>query len=120
MMHLPQQGGASVQARGRIPSTDLACLVSLLAEAFPPNEKRPGSALSWPVLSFDPNKNRLGLNTYGVLRRLLAQKGLLDTFRQSDTTGFLRDIASPPKGFTAKMGGKVYHGYSRHTCKNRT
>jgi hypothetical protein len=108
MMHLPQQGGASVQARGRIPSTDLACLVSLLAEAFPPNEKRPGSALSWPVLSFDPNKNRLGLNTYGVLRRLLAQKGLLDTFRQSDTTGFLRDIASPPKGFTAKMGGKVY------------
>lgn len=108
MMQLPQQGGASVQARGRIPSTDLASLVSLLVEAFPPNEERPGNALSWPVISFDPNKNRLGLNTYGVLRRFLAQKGMLDTFRQSEATGFLRDIASPPKGFTAKMGGKVF------------
>ncbi len=108
MMQLPQQGGASVQARGRIPSTDLASLVSLLVEAFPPNEERPGNASSWPVIRFDPNKNRLGLNTCGVLRRFLAQNGMRDHFRQSDATGFLRDIASPPKGFTAKMGGKVF------------
>lgn len=108
MMQLPQHGGASVQACGRIPSTDLASLVSFLTEAFPPNAERPDTASSWPVLSFDASKNRLSLNTYGVLRRFLNQKGLLDTFRQSDTTGFLRDIASPPKSFTAKMGGKVF------------
>ena len=101
MTQQPQQGGASVQARGRIPSTDLASLVSLLADAFPPNEDRPGTALSWQVLTFDASSNRFGINTYGVLRRLLAQKGFLEKFRQADTSGFLRDIANPPKSFTA-------------------
>ena len=108
MTQQPQQGGASVQARGRIPSTDLASLVSLLADAFPPNEDRPGTALSWQVLTFDASSNRFGINTYGVLRRLLAQKGFLEKFRQADSSGFLRDIANPPKSFTAKMGGKIF------------
>ena len=117
MMQLPQQGGASVQARGRIPSTDLASLVSFLTEAFPPNAERPGTASSWPVLSFDASKNRLSLNTYGVLRRFLSQKGLLDTFRQSDATGFLRDIASPPKSFTAKMGVNVFQHHMAGVSK---
>ncbi len=108
MMQLPQQGGASVQARGRIPSTDLASLITFLVEAFPPKKDRPGHALSWPALSFDANKKRLSLNTYGVLRRFLANKKMLEAFRQSDNSGFLRDISSPPKSFTAKMGGKVF------------
>ncbi len=108
MTQQPQQGGASVQVRGRIPSTDLASLVSLLADAFPPNDDRPGTALSWQVLTFDDSSNRLGINTYGVLRRLLAQKGFLEKFRQADTSGYLRDIAYPPKSFTAKMGGKIF------------
>lgn len=108
MTQQPQQGGASVQARGRIPSTDLASLVSHLADAFPPTENRPGTALSWQVLTFDASSNRFGINTYGVLRRLLAQKGFLEKFRQADTSGFLRDIANPPKSFTAKMGGKIF------------
>ena len=108
MTQQPQQGGASVQARGRIPSTDLASLVSLLAEVFPPNVDRPGAFLSWPVLSFDASTNRFGLNTYGILRRLWAHKEFREKFRQSDLSGFLRDVASPPKSFTAKMGGKVF------------
>ena len=108
MMQLPQQGGASVQARGRIPSTNLASLVSFLVEAYPPKEDRPGNSLSWPVLRFDPAKGRLGVNTYGVLKRFLGQKEMLQAFRHSDASGFLRDIASPPKSFTAKMGGKVF------------
>ena len=45
MMQLPQQGGASVQARGRIPSTNLASLVSFLVEAYPPIEDRQGHSL---------------------------------------------------------------------------
>ena len=108
MTQQPQQGGASVQARGRIPSTDLASLVSLLADVFPPNDDRPGAFLSWPVLSFDASTNRFGLNTYGILRRLWTHKEFREKFRQSDLSGFLRDVASPPKSFTAKMGGKVF------------
>lgn len=108
MTQLPQQGGASVQARGRIPSTDLASLVKFIEKAYPPEEKREGLCRAWPVLSYDATTRRLGINTYGFLRRLLANPDFLDSFKNSDETGFLRDAQPPSKGFTAKMGGKVF------------
>ncbi|MCX7109454.1 MAG: hypothetical protein NTX45_04825 [Proteobacteria bacterium] len=108
MTDLPQQVGASVQVHGRIPSTDLASLLAFLVEAFPPID-RPDHALSWPVLKFYPDKNRLGLNTYGILRRFLRQKAMREAFRQSEASGFLRELASPPKSFTSKMGGRLFN-----------
>ncbi|NOS75267.1 MAG: hypothetical protein HOP36_12190 [Methyloglobulus sp.] len=109
MSQIPQQGGASVHARGRIPSTDLASLINFLVKAFPTDENRSDHPLGWPVLTFDPVKKRLGINTYGILRRFLAQKEMRDAFRQSETTGFLCDLVSPPKNFTAKMGGRIFN-----------
>lgn len=106
MTQMRQQDGASVNARNRIPSTDLACLIDYLVKAFPPNGNAP--PFSWPVLTYDPSKKRLGINSYGILRRFLAQNEIRKAFRQTETTGFLRDLVSPPKNFTAKMGGRLF------------
>ena len=106
MTDLPQQVGASVQVHGRIPSTDLALLIAFLVEAFPAKD-RPDHALSWPVLKFDADRNRLGLNTYGILRRFIGNKAMREAFRQSEGSGFLRELASPAKSHTAKMGGRL-------------
>lgn len=108
MTQLPQQGGASAVARGLIPSTDLASLVKFVVEVFPPDEKQQGHPLSWPVLSFDPAKQRLGINTYGIIRRLVASKSFREAFRQTPESGFLRDVTPPPRAVTAKMGGRVF------------
>lgn len=108
MSQHPQQGGASVHARGQIPSTDLAFLIQFLVEAYPPDRNATNPVYAWPVLTFDAKNNRLGINTYGILRRFLAQKDLQASFKQGADTGFLRDIASPPKGFAAKLGGRLF------------
>lgn len=104
-----QQGGASVHARGQIPSTDLASLIQYLTKAYPPDFESDKPVITWPVLSFDSEKRRLGINTYGILRRLLIQKELLAHFRHTPSTGFLHDLASPPKGFTTKLGGRLFN-----------
>ncbi|MGH8551590.1 MAG: hypothetical protein ACRERU_23890 [Methylococcales bacterium] len=109
MSQIPQQGGASVHARGRIPSTDLASLIDFLVKAFPPDEDRSDHPLGWPVLTFYPAKKRLGINIYAILRRFLAQREMRDAFRQTETTGFLCDLVIPPKSFTAKMGGRMFN-----------
>lgn len=121
MTQAPQQGGASVQMRGRVPSTDLASLVAFLVEAFPPRPDRKDHALGWDALNYDPAKQRLGLNTYGILRRFLVLPAMRKAFRHAETSGFLRDADSPPKHFTAKMGGRVFNddlgGISKHTAQ---
>ncbi|GAB6142436.1 hypothetical protein JCM14076_31660 [Methylosoma difficile] len=107
MSQTPQQGGASVYARGQIPSTDLALLIDFLVKAFPPKESSSDNPFEWPVLTL--TNNRLGINTYGILRRFLVQKELLDAFRQTPNSGFLRDLVSPPKSFTSKLGGRLFN-----------
>jgi hypothetical protein len=119
MTDLPQQVGASVQVHGRIPSTDLAKLIAFLVEAFPAKD-RPDHALSWPVLKFDADRNRLGLNTYGILRRFLGNKAMREAFRQSEASGFLRELASPAKGYTAKMGGRLFNDNMGEVSKHVT
>lgn len=112
MNRTPQQGGASVRMQGRIPSIDLASLVSLLLQALPAQE-RTGHALSWPALRYDPQRKRLVLNTYGVLRRLLASKDFRERFRHAEESGFLRDVMLPPKGFSARTGGRLFNNQLR-------
>jgi hypothetical protein len=108
MSQRPQQSGASVQARGQIPSTDLASLIHFLVKAYPPQEGECREPLKWPVLKFDAEKSRLSINTYGILRRLLAQKELREAFSQSPNSGFLRDLVPPSKNFSAKLGGRLF------------
>lgn len=119
MSQIPKQGGASVQVRGQIPSTDLAYLIDFLVKAFPPDQNSSDKPSGWPVLTFQ--NNRLGINSYGILRRFLAQKEMRDAFRKSSTTGFLRDVVNPPKGFTAKLGGRLFNdnvgGITQHISK---
>lgn len=103
-----QQGGASVLARGQIPSTDLASLIQFLVKAYPPDLASTKPVIKWPVLTFDPEKRRLGINTYGILRRLVVQNELQAQFRQTTNTGFLRDLISPPKGCSSKLGGRLF------------
>ncbi|MDI1294234.1 MAG: hypothetical protein PSV18_16065 [Methylobacter sp.] len=121
MSQLPQQGGASVHARGQIPSTDLASLIDFLVKAFPPSGDDLNHPYGWSVLKFDPEKKRLSINTYGILRRFLAQKEMRDAFRQTPTSGFLRDLVRPQKNFTAKLGGRIFNdniaGLSQHITK---
>lgn len=100
------QSGASVNARNKIPSTDLASLVALLVKAFPPTGSE--SPLDWTVLKFNTEKKRLSINTYGVMHRFIFEKEMLNSFRQTDSSGFMRDIEIPSKGFTARMGGRVF------------
>jgi len=123
MTQTPQQGGASVHVRGQVPSTDLASLVAFLVEAFPADDEFKDKAhyRRWEVLKFNPDTQRLRLNTYGILRRLLGSKKVQAAFRHGDGSGFLRDLACPDKGFTAKMGGRVFNddlgGISKHTAQ---
>jgi hypothetical protein len=120
MTTLALQGGASVHARDRIPSTDLSSLLAFLVEAFPP-EDQPSDARSWPALSYDPNQKRLCLNTYGILRRFFAHRGMRARFAHSDDSGFLRDFGGIPKRLTIKMGGRLFNsdfaGVSRHVSE---
>ncbi|MGZ8181826.1 MAG: hypothetical protein ACXWT1_07705 [Methylobacter sp.] len=108
MSQRPQQGGASVHAHGQIPSTDLASLIHFLVKAYPPQEGECREPFKWPVLKFDAEKSRLSINTYGILRRLVAQKELREAFRQSPNSGFLRDLVPPSKKFSAKLGGRLF------------
>jgi hypothetical protein len=100
------QSGASVNARNKIPSTDLASLVTFLVKAFP--AKGSEAPLDWPVLQFDPVKKRLTINVYGVMHRFITEKDMWNAFRYTDSTGFMRDMEIPSKGFTARMGGRVF------------
>jgi hypothetical protein len=97
MSHPPQQGGASVHARGQIPSTDLSSLIHFLVKVFPPSGEDTAHPLGWSVLKFDPKKHRLSINTYGILRRLLALKEFREAFRQTPDSGFLRDLLTALK-----------------------
>ena len=109
MSQTTQQGGASVHTRGQIPSTDLSSLIHFLVKVFPPSGENSAYPLGWSVLKFNPEKNRLSINTYGILRRLLALKEFRETFYQTPNSGFLRDLVHPPKNFTAKLGGRIFH-----------
>lgn len=113
MMEPTLQGGASLQARIRIPSIDLASLLECLADAFPTAAASGGSACSpycasQPVLRYNRKTGRLILDTDGILRRFLASPKLRQRFRQSETGGFLRDLVPPPKPAGARLGGKLH------------
>ncbi len=109
MNNTPNLGGASVSARARTPSVDLASLSELLAAAIPTKDNAAG-ADSFSLLHLDHEANRLRVNLRGILQRLYRQPGFTSVMKAGDSSGFLRDIEFPPKYCTAKLGGKLLPG----------
>ncbi|MBK1642364.1 hypothetical protein CKO12_10835 [Chromatium okenii] len=108
MSESTQQRGATVSANAQTPSVDLTALVSFLVAAFPAQIDQNNQDMAWPVLSFEPEKQRLSINVCGVMRRLMTHKKMREQFKETDSSGFLRDLVKPAKNTTAKMGGRIF------------
>lgn len=106
-MDAPRPGGASISARARTPSVDLAPLAHLLAQSIPADHEFT-TARALPLAQLDGA--RLRVNLRGVLQRLFAQKEFAATCKAADDSGFLRDIDLPPKTTAAKVGGRLLPG----------
>jgi hypothetical protein len=102
-MSTPHLGGASISARTRTPSVDLAHLAKLLAKALDP-ARTPSSAL------FIAGANRLDVNVGRALRLLFKEPGFTDDLSFGDDKGFIRDLEIPPRGTSAKLGGRLLPG----------
>lgn len=102
-MSTPHLGGASISARTRTPSVDLARLAELLAKALDP-ARTPSSTL------FDASGKRLDVNVGRALRLLFKEPGFTDGLSFGDDKGFIRDLEVPPRGTSAKVGGRLLPG----------
>lgn len=108
-MNTPNLGGASISARARTPSLDLATLTNLLAATIPADADA-ARAEGFSLLRFDVEAQQLHVNLRGVLNRLYRQPGNQAIMKAGDNSGFLRDIEFPPKPCTAKLGGRLLPG----------
>ena len=102
-MSIPNMGGADVRALSRIPSIDLAQLATLLAKALDSDN---------PAVSdlFDVKQHALNVNMSAALRLLFKTPGFKDNLAPGETTGLLRDFEIPPRGTSAKVGGRLVPG----------
>lgn len=109
----PPRGGSSVHAHSVTPSLNLAKLAELLAKALPPTAASAQKAL--PLVTCDGSK--LVINTRGVLIRLYGDEDFTLQFAPGADTGFVRDLLVPPRGNTARIGGRLLHGSETATTK---
>jgi len=110
----PYQGGSSVSARSVTPSIQLAKLAELLADALPPTQDAPRMAL--PLLSV--RDGQVIINTGGVLYRLFGNPEFTKQFDPDSGGGFIRDMELPPRGTTARVGGRLPHGTEAAVAKS--
>lgn len=108
-MSTPKSGGASISARARTPSLDLATVAGLLAKSVEVSASAK-AASAIPLASFDAAANRLRINVRGVLGRLLSNPDFQSKLKAGADTGFARDLDFPPRGCDAKMGGRLLPG----------
>ena len=113
-MNAPRSGGASISARARTPSLNLARLTELLAASIEP-VSGDSTACGFPLATLTPERNRLRINLRGVLQRLFQNPNFAKDFSASELTGFIRDMEFPPRGTNAKMGGKLLPGSDAKT-----
>jgi hypothetical protein len=98
------QGGASIAARNRIPSLDLASIAQQLAQAVPAAPE--GTHLAkLPLVRLDGNKLRI--NTRSVLSRFMLAPEFVKAFEPGEESGFVKDLVMPPAGTAAKVGGRL-------------
>lgn len=114
MTNVPTRGGSSVSARSVTPSLQLEKLASLLTKSLAPDTASVQAAM--PLLSVAENKVRI--NTRGVLFRLVRSDSFLKDFLPGEGSGFLRDLKAPPRGTTARVGGRLLQGTEASTSKN--
>lgn len=107
----PSRGGAGVSARSVTPALDLATLADQLAKAVPV----PAGTSTSAFLSVAGN--RVLLNMREPLRRLVTSPEFAKAFAPSETSGYMRDTAVPPKGVNARIGGRLLHGTEAKTAK---
>ena len=113
MTNTPSRGGSSVSARSVTPSLQLEKLAALLAKSIPLDPASPQAAL--PLLSVDGTK--VLVNTRGVLFRLFRSEIFRTAFAPGEDSGFIRDMAMPPRGTTARVGGRLLQGSEGVTSK---
>lgn len=114
MTNVSARGGSSVSARSVTPSLQLEKLASLLTKALPPDPVNAQALL--PLLSVAGNK--VHINTRGVLYRLVRGEAFQKEFHPGEGTGFMRDLKAPPRGTTARVGGRLLQGTEANTSKN--
>ena len=102
-MKTPNLGGASISARTRTPSVNLSRLVELMAKAIEP------ASIPTEQL-FGTADSRLHVNLGGILRCLFKTPGFIEDLSPSNESGFIRDLEIPPRGTTAKIGGRLLPG----------
>ena len=102
-MSTVHMGGASICARTRTASLNLARLCELIAQALEPESAGPGALLRY-------DQGRLHVDLREALRRLYRVPGFGTDLAHGDDSGFLRDLDLPPRGTSAKMGGRLLHG----------
>lgn len=105
-MNAPRTGGASISARARTPSVNLARLSELVTASISPRAGD-STASGFPLATVSENGKRLRINLRGVLQRLFTQPTFTKDFSAGEATGFIRDLEFPPRGTSAKMGGKL-------------
>ena len=110
----PYRGGSSVSARSVTPSLQLAKLAELLANALPPTQDAAQTAL--PLLTV--RDGQVVVNTRGVLARLFRNPEFAKQFEPGDGSGFIRDMEPPPRGTTARVGGRLQHGTETSAAKS--
>jgi hypothetical protein len=93
--------GALLTAQVPEPSVDLATLIEYLADSIPPTE---GAAPEcWPLLSWSSEERVLGVNTFGVLRRL---RGPAQT-RKVLSGQFIANAPVPRSAQRSHLGGRL-------------
>lgn len=114
MTNAPTRGGSSVSARSVTPSLQLDKLATLLHKALPTDGSSAQAALPFVHVADD----KVVINTRGVLFRLFRpSSGFRDEFSPGEDHGFIRDLLMPPKGTTARVGGRLLHGTAGPTSK---
>jgi hypothetical protein len=113
MTNVSSRGGSSVSARSVTPSLQLDKLASLLTKSLSPDPADAQGAL--PLLSVVGSK--VHINTRGVLYPLVRSEAFQKEFHPGEATGFMRDLAAPPRGTTARVGGRLLQGTEANTAK---
>ncbi|MCK4143763.1 hypothetical protein HFK84_15965 [Ralstonia pseudosolanacearum] len=102
-MNSSAMGGASISARTRTPSVNLSRLAEILAKALDPADTPTESILS-------ADQARLNVHLGQALRCLYKAPGFKEDLAAGNDTGFIRDLEIPPRGTTAKVGGRLLPG----------
>lgn len=101
-------GGASISARARTPSVNLSRLCELLTQALKPEGIEPGGLVRY-------QDGRLHLNLIDALRRLYKLPEFKSDLAAGADVGFFRDLELPPRGTSAKVGGRLLPGTEAKT-----